>query len=452
MDLTFLGAVGTVTGSKYLLEAGGKRILIDCGLFQGYKQLRLRNWARLPVSPKSIDLVILTHAHIDHSGYLPLLVKNGFKGRVYATPGTCDLCKILLPDSGFLQEKDAEFAARHGYSKHKSVKPLYTRMDARKALDHLHPVAFHRPQLVEDDISVVFYPAGHILGAAIVELTIAGRVLVFSGDLGRQESPTMLPPTPISHADYLLVESTYGNRLHDGGDAEQTLADVIARTAARGGTVVVPSFAVGRAQTLLFYLARLKEQKRIPDLPIYLDSPMAINATELFCRHIGEHTLSAQDCQRIFSTAHYVREAEESKSLNKDSMPKVILSASGMATGGRVLHHLKHYLPDPRNSVLFTGFQAGGTRGDSLVSGARSIKIHGSYIPVEAEVNVLSMLSAHADADELMVWLGHFKAPPKCTFITHGEPAAADALRHRIEETLGWKTHVPDYRETVALR
>jgi metallo-beta-lactamase family protein len=449
--LTFLGGVGTVTGSKYVLETPNGRILVDCGLFQGFKQLRLRNWAPLPVDPKSLDAVVLTHAHLDHSGYLPLLVKNGFSGRILCTAGTRDLCRILLPDSGHLQEKDADYANRHRYSKHRPAQPLYTQADAEKSLKHFSSVPFNDKRELATDFSVRFLPAGHILGAAIVEIQCAGMTVIFSGDLGRSGTATMLDPTPISHADYLLIESTYGNRLHEQTDPEDALTDVITRTASRGGTVLIPSFAVGRAQTLLFHLQQLKAAGRIPDLPVFLDSPMAIDASEILCEHLGEHKLTAEQCRAACRVARYVREADESKALNDNAMPKVIISASGMATGGRVLHHLKRLASDHRNTILFAGFQAGGTRGAAMVAGAKTIKIHGSYVPVRAEVANLHMLSAHADANEILAWLTHVKTPPRATFITHGEPDASDALRHRIEEELHWPCTVPEYRDEVDL-
>ncbi|MCV0426478.1 MAG: MBL fold metallo-hydrolase [Roseibium sp.] len=451
IKLTFLGGVETVTGSKYLLETEGLRVLVDCGLFQGYKQLRLRNWAPLPVDPAKVDLVVLTHAHLDHSGYLPLLVKNGFKGPVVCTAGTRDLCAILLPDSGFLQEKDAEFANRHGFSKHHPALPLYTQKEAEDSLESIVPVDFNKEFDFQGKLKVRFQFAGHILGAAIVKMVLNDRTIVFSGDLGRYKDATMLDPVPISQADYLLVESTYGNRHHDTQDPENVLADAINRTANRGGTVLIPSFAVGRAQSLLFHLHRLKAEQRIPDLPIFLDSPMAVKATETFRKHLGDHRLTADECDWSRNTAHYVQSVEESKELDWNRMPKVIISASGMATGGRVLHHLKHYAPDHRNMILFAGYQAGGTRGAAITAGAKSVKIHGAQVQIRAEVDNLHMLSAHADSDEIMRWLGELDHAPQMTFITHGEPDAADALRHRVESEYGWECSVPYYREEVIL-
>jgi metallo-beta-lactamase family protein len=451
LRLTFLGGVETVTGSKYLLETGKQRILVDCGLFQGFKQLRLRNWAPFPVDPKSIDMVVLTHAHLDHTGYLPRLIKQGFTGPVICTEATRDLCAILLPDSGHLQEKDAEFANRHGFSKHRPALPLYTQKDAEAALDSFRPIDFNERRSLAQDIQARFVPAGHILGAAIVELTVAGTKIVFSGDLGRPNSPTMLDPTVVEGADYLLVESTYGNRKHDLRDPEDALADTILRTVGRGGTVLIPAFAVGRAQTIMFHLYRLKVARRIPDVPIFLDSPMAVDVTDLLCKYLPYHKLSAEECKTTCGVARYVRDAEESKRLDRDPIPKIIISASGMATGGRIVHHLKYYAPDRKNTVLFAGFQAGGTRGAAMTAGAESVKIHGQYVPVRAEIANLDMLSAHADASEVLGWLRKFKSAPKTTFITHGEPDAADALRRRIEEELHWTCSVPQYRDQVDL-
>lgn len=453
MKITFLGGVGTVTGSKYLIDTGATRILVDCGLFQGFKNLRLRNWEPLPIDPATVQAVVLTHAHLDHSGYLPLLIKNGFRGDVVCSEATRDLCDILLPDSGFLQEKDAEFANRHGFSKHKPALPLYTQRDAKASLEHFDPVPFGRELETNEEVKVRFLQAGHILGASIVEVECDGVKLVFSGDLGRYGDAIMVDPTPIERADYLIVESTYGDRRHDQENPQDALADIVTRTIGRGGSVIVPAFAVGRAQSVMFHLMRLKTENRIPpDLPVFLDSPMAINASQVFCDHMKEHRLTAAQCHAACDVARYVREAEESKALDADHMPKIIISASGMATGGRVLHHLKHYAPDHRNTVLFTGFQAGGTRGAAMLGGADSVKIHGQYVPVKAEVATLQMLSAHADGDEILGWLGHFRAPPRLTFVTHGEPAASDMLRRRIEEELDWACRVPDYRDEVSLQ
>jgi len=449
--LAFFGATGTVTGSKYLLECEGKRILVDCGLFQGYKQLRLRNWAPSPVRPDSIHAVILTHAHLDHSGYLPLLVKNGYAGLIYCTESTQDLCEILLPDSGFLQEREAEFANQHHSSKHKPALPLYTIKDADKALKRFRSSRFEQPLSLPGNVTATFRRAGHILGAAILELTMPGQKVVFSGDLGRPNSATMVDPQSISEADYLIVESTYGDRKHGTEDPETALADVINRTVTRGGTVLIPAFAVGRTQILLYHLERLISSQRIPAVPIYVDSPMATDATDIFRRNHEDHRLSFEDTRRACGIATYTHSVDESKALNGNPAPKIIVSASGMATGGRVLHHLRVLAPDRRNTILFSGYQAGGTRGAAMVGGATEVVIFGQPVPVRAEVRNLHMLSAHADADEILAWLGNFTRPPKMTYLTHGEPAAADALRYRIEHHLGWPVTVPEYKDQFEL-
>jgi len=451
LKVTFLGATGTVTGSKYLLETGQRKILVDCGLFQGFKQLRLRNWEPLPLDPQTIDFVVLTHAHIDHSGYLPLLVRNGFRGEVICTPGTQDLCGILLPDSAFLQEQDADFANRYGFSKHHPALPLYTQADAQAALTRLRAVEYGVAKDLGDGLSLTFRNAGHIIGAAMAIITDAKTTVTFSGDLGRPNDPIMRSPEPIGDTDFLVVESTYGDRKHDTHDAGDILAEIINRTAGRGGTVLIPAFAVGRAQTLLYLVRQLKSGGKIPNLPVFLDSPMAIDASEILYEHQKDHRLSAGDCRSLQGVAREVRSADESKTLDRNHVPSIIISASGMATGGRVIHHLKVFAPDPRNTVLFTGFQAGGTRGAAMVGGAKQIKIHGDYVPVRAEVMNLGMLSAHADADEIMAWLKTATKPPRTVFVTHGEPAAADALRHRIEEELGWICRVPAYRDEATL-
>lgn len=451
MDLQFLGATGTVTGSKYLLRHGSGQFLVDCGLFQGFKQLRLRNWEPLPVDPRAVDAVILTHAHLDHSGYLPLLVKNGFKGKVYCTSATQDLCKILLSDSGHLQEEEAEYANRHGFSKHKPALPLYTEADAERCLKLFSPVEYDTEWSLGADLKARFLPSGHILGSAFVLVRSADTSVLFSGDIGRPNDIVMSAPVTRPQSDYLVVESTYGDRKHDPADPKIMLADVINRTATRQGVVVIPSFAVGRAQELLYYIHLLKADKAIPDIPVFLNSPMAVDATRIFHRHPGEHRLTREQCDAMCKTAHIVNSAEESKRLNLRDGPMIIIAASGMATGGRVVHHLKAFAPDPRNSILFAGFQAGGTRGAAIVRGAESVKIHGEQIPVRAEVAMIGNLSAHADAGEILNWLRGFKMPPRRTFVTHGEPIAADALRHRIEEELSWDCRVPDYLDKVQL-
>lgn len=451
MKLTFLGATGTVTGSKYLLEVGSKRILIDCGLFQGLKQLRLKNRDKLSIDPASVDVVILTHAHIDHTGYLPLFVRNGFAGKVYCSYGTRDLCEILLPDSAHLQEEEARFANKYGFSKHSPALPLYTKEDAIKALDLLTPVDFEKDIDLGDGVTIRFSPNGHILGSAFVRIHDANTSILFSGDIGRPNDVLMKPPTQIKQADYMVLESTYGDRAHDKTDPKIKLAAVINRTISRGGKVIIPVFAVGRAQELLYYIHLLKAKGSIPDVPVYLNSPMAVDATEIFNRHCGEHRLSLSECEAMFHTAHIVNTVEQSKALNENRHPMIILAASGMATGGRVIHHLKAFAPNPNNTILFAGFQAAGTRGAAMLNGADSIKIHGEYIPVNAEVAMISNLSAHGDYLEILDWLRGFESAPKRVFITHGEPVAADAMRHHIEETLHWNTCVPDYLETVEL-
>ncbi|MCW5619999.1 MAG: MBL fold metallo-hydrolase, partial [Burkholderiales bacterium] len=447
------GATGTVTGSKYLLSGYGRRVLIDCGLFQGYKQLRLRNWSRLPVDPSQIHAIVLTHAHLDHSGYLPLLAREGYHGPVYCTPATRDLCGILLPDSGYLQEEDARYANKRGFSKHKPALPLYTEADARRSLKLLRTVSYGRPTDLGGGLEFEFLPAGHILGSAMVLLRGPHGSILFSGDLGRPHDLLMRAPARVRQADHLVVESTYGDRTHSTEDAGEALATIVDRTAGRGGVVLVPAFAVGRTQILLHLIHRLKSSGRIPqDMPVFLNSPMAVDATLIFRAHLGEHRLDPQECEATCRVARFVNTVEESIALNALREPAIIIAASGMATGGRVLHHLKAFAPHARNTILFSGYQAGGTRGASMLAGARSIRIHGQEIPVNAEVDMLDMLSAHADADEILDWLGGFEQPPRTTFITHGEPAAADALRLRIEHGRGWSCQVPDYLEEVPLQ
>ena len=451
MEIQFLGATGTVTGSKYLVTAGAKKVLVDCGLFQGFKQLRLRNWAPLPVEPAAVDTVVLTHAHIDHSGYLPLLVRQGYAGKILCSSATRDLCEVLLPDSGRLQEEEARFANRHGFSKHDPALPLYTEDEARASLARFAPIAFNMTVDLGDGLSLRLSPAGHMLGAATVRLSHGGRSVLFSGDLGRPNDLLMVPPAPIEPTDYLVVESTYGNRRHERRDPKDALAEVLRRTFARGGVVIIPSFAVGRAQAMMYLIHQLKAEGRIAGVPVFLNSPMAVDATRIFHEHRGEHRLSPAECDAMCAVAQIVNSPEESEKLNRRRGPMIIIAGSGMATGGRVVHHLKAFAPDERNTILFTGYQAGGTRGAALVGGAHSIKIHGQYVPVRAEVDSLENLSGHADYAEILDWLRPLRAPPRHVFITHGEPEAADAMRRHIEESLSWKVSVPDYLERTVL-
>lgn len=449
--LAFLGATGTVTGSRYLIEAEGRRFLVDCGLFQGYKQLRLRNRNPFPVPPASIDAVLLTHAHLDHSGYLPALVRDGFRGPVYCTPATAELCGLLLPDSGHLQEEEARYAARKGFSRHRHPLPLYTVADAQAALGRLQEVPFDRPVDLDGGVSARFIPAGHLLGAAQIRVEIAGRTVHFSGDLGRQADPLMRPPRAFEGADVLVCESTYGNRSHPRGDPETELAEVINRVTGRGGVVIIPTFAVGRAQTVMLQIARLRARGEIPaDIPLYLNSPMAIDATDIFRRHHQEHHISIEECRAMFGAAERVRTVEESKALNSRHGPFIVISASGMLAGGRVLHHVATFGPDRRNAIVLIGFQAGGTRGAALVRGERVLRIFGRDVPIRAEVLQIESMSGHADADELIAWLGKAR-PPEMTYVTHGEPDSADALRFRIDHELGWRVRVPEHLERVSL-
>ena len=452
MFLSFYGAAQTVTGSKYLLSIGNKNILLDCGLFQGLKNLRQRNWEDPPFDVAKIDAVVLTHAHIDHSGYLPVLMKRGYQGPVYCTEATRDLCSILLPDSGHLQEEEALFLTKHKYARHDPALPLYTREEAEQSVKLLDPVAFDTDIDLGDGIRFRYTPAGHILGAAWVTFMHEGFRVVFSGDVGRMVDAIMNPPVPIEHADVLVCESTYGDRLHPDEDPRDELATVISRTVQRGGTVVIPAFAVGRTQALLYLIADLKKSRMIPDVPVYLNSPLGIDATDIFRQHAGEHRLSASECADMFRVAEFIRSEEASRALNTTGGPAIILAGSGMATGGRVVHHLRTLLPDPRNTVLLAGFQAPGTRGEALENGADEIKIFGEFVPVRAEVVSLDSMSAHADYTELVEWLSKVKPAPKRVFLTHGEPKSADALRKHFDRAFGWNAEIPEYKQTVRLK
>jgi metallo-beta-lactamase family protein len=451
MKLTFLGATHTVTGSKFLLTAGDKKILIDCGLFQGLKELRTRNWAKFPCEPRQVDAVILTHAHIDHSGYLPVLVKNGFKGKVYCSPATRDLCAILLPDSGYLQEEEAKLANKYGYSKHHPAVPLYTRLEAEHSLSLFHPIEFGKKHSIIKGMDFSLIPAGHILGASFVQFQHENKTLLFSGDLGRPHDPIMHPPAIVTAADYLVLESTYGHRLHARIDPLDELAEIIHRTLAREGTLVMPSFAVGRAQHILYLIYKLKTTHRIPDVPVYLDSPLAKDATDIFRRYAYLHRLDAALSRRICEAVVYINSKEESQALDHDPRPKIIISASGMLEGGRVLHHIKAYGPDARHTILFTGYQATGTRGADIIQGKPELKAFGGAIPIHAEVKILSNMSAHADYEEILGWLAHFNHSPRKIFLTHGEPEALQSLKEKITQRFHWNCVAPEYLQTQTL-
>lgn len=451
MHLQFLGATGTVTGSKYLLRNGKHNVLVDCGLFQGYKQLRERNWEALPLRAAAIDAVVLTHAHIDHSGYLPLLVRQGFRGPVFCSTATRDLCRIMLPDSGGLQEEEANYLNRHHLSKHAPALPLYDRKDALHSLERLETVAWGKPFEVVPGLKAVLSRAGHMPGAASVRMDNGTSSVLFSGDVGRPNDAVLRAPDAPPTADHLVVESTYGDRTHAEADVLSQLAEVINRTSARGGVLVIPAFAVGRAQVLMHMIHQLKQRGAIHHLPVYLNSPMAAEATQVFRKHARELRLTPEECEAMASAAQVVKTPDESRELNARKGPMVIIAGSGMATGGRVVHHIKAFAPHKRNTILLAGFQAGGTRGATLAAGGRSVRIHGEDVPVRCEVRQLDSLSAHADAAELEQWLRGMKAAPARTFITHGEPAAADALRQRLERNLRWNCHVPYYLEQVAL-
>lgn len=450
-SLRFMGATGTVTGSRYLVESGKARVLVDCGLFQGYKQLRLRNWGSFPVPPASLDAVVLTHAHLDHSGYLPRLVKAGFRGRVYCTAATRALSEVMLADSGRLQEEEAGYASRKHSSRHREPKPLYTEADAIACMASFAAREFEKEVSVARDLSFSLLPAGHLLGAAQVRMHVGGRILHFSGDLGREDDPLMRAPAPLQGADVLVCESTYGNRLHSTVDVAGQLAETIQRVAGRGGVILIPAFAVGRTQEVLLQLERLRRHGRIPDLPVFVNSPMAQAATAIHEHFTGVHRLTPAECRRMCEFATPVRTVEESKALNQGKGPMIIISASGMLTGGRVLHHVMAFGSDPRNAIVLAGFQAAGTRGARLVAGERSLRIFGRDIPINAEVVALEGLSAHADRDGLLRWLRGAKRKPGMVYVTHGEPDASDALRYAIEHELGWSARVPEHLEAVDL-
>ena len=480
-SITFLGAARTVTGSKYVVESNGTRIMVDAGLFQGLKELRLRNWADLPVRADSLEAIVLTHAHLDHCGYLPRLVAHGFRGRVFCTQGTQDLCKIVLPDAGRLQEEDAAYANRRQFTKHKPALPLFREVDAFRAVSQLQPCGYDRPMPVATGIEVTFVNAGHLLGSSYVRMQIDGRTILFGGDLGRFGRPVLPDPTPVDHADFLLVESTYGDRVHEQDDDGARLAEIVKSTAEKGGKLIIPAFAIGRVEELVYWLKRLETEKRIPVLPVFVDSPMAAAALARYTERVHELDPDMQPEQRddkaphdeaaphspevrrrqaaqeremcVFCTERFrvITGAEESKQLTASRIPSIVISSSGMAEGGRVLHHLKAALPNAQNTVLFAGYQGAGTRGRRLVDGEKSVKIHGEWIPVAARIEKIDSMSAHADADEIMGWLRGYKSAPRQTFIVHGEPHAQDALGRRIEAELGWAHKAPQHGETIEI-
>jgi metallo-beta-lactamase family protein len=460
-SVTFLGAARTVTGSKYLVEVGDQRLLVDCGLFQGLKELRLRNWEPLPVEADRIHAVVLTHAHVDHSGFLPRLFAQGFRGRVFCTPGTADLCRIVLPDAGRLAEEDARDANRNGYSRHSPALPLFTETDAFRVLSNLQPVGFDRPVPVMPGVEATFVNSGHLLGSAFALLAIGGnggppRRVVFSGDVGRYDRPILPDPRPVADADVLVVESTYGDRLHEPDHEAERLAVIVRETVERGGKLIIPAFAVGRVEEVIYWLKRLEDARRIPVLPVYLDSPMAVEALQYYSRRSDELDVDMRPGRgevSAFMTTRFqtVSSPEQSAELAASRTPCIILSSSGMATGGRVLYHLKATLPNPRNTILFSGYQAAGTRGRSLVDGAPEVKIHGASVPVLARIEKLESMSAHADSAELLRWLGGFARAPALTCLVHGEPASMDAFKKKVEEQLGWTVRAPEYLETIPL-
>lgn len=469
-SLTFLGAARTVTGSKHLLEVDGKRVLIDAGLFQGEKDLRERNWSPLPVPADSLDAVVLTHAHLDHCGYLPKLIAEGYKGRVYCTSGTAALARLVMVDAGKIQEEDAERANRHGYSKHSPALPLYTVENAWQAVDRLQPVGYAYDFEPIPGVTMQFVNAGHLLGSGYVRATVKAldnRVILFGGDLGRYGRPVLPDPEPVAHADWLLVESTYGNRVHEDDDNGERLARIISETIERNGKVIIPAFAIGRVEEVLYWIRELEDDRRIPKVPVFVDSPMAIEALKMYSERLHELdadiTAAAQAAPQrsvrgerklcAFCTERFqtVSSAEQSKEVTRSRQPSIVISASGMATGGRVLHHLKAALPNGNNAVLFVGYQARGTRGARLVAGDTETKIHGEIVPVNARIEKIDSMSAHADINEVMRWLGNFEKAPKTTFLVHGddEPMAAQAAR--IRQELGWTVAMPAWKEQVVL-
>jgi metallo-beta-lactamase family protein len=455
-SLTFLGAAGTVTGSKHLLESNGRRVLVDCGLFQGLKELRVRNWQPLPIAADQIDAVVLTHAHLDHCGYLPRLVAQGYKGRIFCTPATKELCSLVLPDSAKIQEEDARDANKYGYSKHAPALPLYTMNDAERTLSLFQPVGFNRPVPVTPEITVEFLNAGHLLGSAYARVTTSEKTILFGGDLGRYGRPVLPDPSPVDRADVLLVESTYGDRLHEPDDRGERIAAIVNHAVERGGKLVIPAFAIGRVEEVIYWIKRLEDEKRIPVLPVYVDSPMAAKALAFYAARGDELDPDMRPeergvCKFCTTRMTTVASVQQSIDLVASHKPSIVIASSGMATGGRVLYHLRALLPSPKNTVLFVGYQAIGTRGRSLVDGAKTVRIKGHDVPVLAAIEQIDSMSAHADAGEIMRWLSGFAAAPAMTFLVHGEPMALTALRDRIEREKQWPVHIAGFQERVEL-
>ena len=451
MKLSFFGATDTVTGSRFLIEHDGKRVLVDCGLFQGPRPIRERNWHPFPVSPHVIDAILLTHAHIDHSGYIPALVKQGYQGKIFCTRATSELCEILLPDSGRLQEEEANYRNRHGATKYNPALPVYTEDNAYTALKSFRIQKTGKSFAPVAGLEASFHRVGHILGASYVRVSDGRRTVTFSGDVGRMHDPIMNPPESLQLTDYLVLESTYGDRIHEPIDPAQVLENTVQTTIERGGVVLIPAFAVGRTQLILHLLAQAMEAKRIPEVPVYLDSPMAINATQLFCAFPAEHSLSTDQCRIMSDRVTYTRSVQESKAILDDKRPRVIISASGMATGGRVLHHLRHYLPDKANTVLIVGYQAANTRGAGLARGDAQVRIFGEEVPVNAEIVSIEGLSAHADYEELTTWVGALEKPPQTLFLVHGEPESRIAFQSHLKEKLGWSIELPEFGQSYVL-
>jgi len=460
-SITFWGAAGSVTGSRFLLELDKSKYLIDCGMFQGPKSNRLKNWEPFPVSPHDIEKVFLTHAHIDHSGYLPKFCRENFRGDIHCTYATRDLCDIMLKDSAHIQEEDARWANKKGFSKHKPALPLYTLDDAENALTKFQPYHYGEDFYIKDDVRVKFKDAGHILGSAFVDIKRTNghksKKIVFSGDFGRPDRPVLREPDQVYNVDYLIVESTYGDRLHEDVDPYEQLVEVINETVRRRGVIVIPSFSVGRTQTLLFALRELEEEGKIPELPIYMDSPMAIATTKVFETQVTGFNLTARklilEGKSIFKpkNLHICQSVNESKSINQVAEKAIIISSSGMATAGRILHHLAARLPEKQNTVLLIGYQAEGTRGRTILEGKPEVKIHGHQVPIRAHVANISGFSGHGDYGEILAWLMAFNKPPVKTFVVHGEETASEAMAEKIRKQFGWNVSVPKFGESFEL-